>query len=83
MLLCPVSGMVLGQNGLTAGAVGGGGRTFCWSVCLSFGVKTKQDASVFRCRIHIRARPRRVPRPQFCLMGSFLPFFFFLLFFSP
>lgn len=62
-----------------AGAVGGSGREFCWSVCLSFGVKTKQEASVFRCRIHTRARPRRVLRPQFCLMGSFLSFFFSLV----
>lgn len=41
--VCPVLGMGLGQNGLTAGAVGG----FCWSVCLSFGVKKKNKRRVY------------------------------------
>lgn len=73
MLLYPCLRSFFGRTVcLTPGPVGGSGRECRWTVLLWFGVKTKQEASVFRCKTHMRGRPSRVVQPQFCLDGFFL-----------
>lgn len=72
MLFYPCLGSFFGRAVCTTpGPVGVSGRECRPTVLLWFGVKTKQEASVFRRRIHMRGRTSRVLQPQFCLMFFF------------